>query len=41
VRDSLACALDIKEAIRLFNENKLEEMTVPLEKNETDDSGRS
>jgi cation diffusion facilitator family transporter len=29
--------VELKEAIRLFNENKLERMTVPFEKKETDD----
>jgi cation diffusion facilitator family transporter len=30
--------VELKEAIRLLNENKLERMTVPFEKNETDDT---
>jgi predicted Fe-Mo cluster-binding NifX family protein len=29
--------VELKEAIRLLNENKLERMTAPFEKNETDD----
>jgi predicted Fe-Mo cluster-binding NifX family protein len=29
--------VELKEAIRLLNENKLERMTTPFEKNETDD----
>ena len=29
--------VELKEAIRLLNENKLERMTTPLERNETDD----
>ena len=30
--------VELKEAIRLLNEKKLERMTVPFEKNETDDT---
>ena len=29
--------VEVKEAIRLLNENKLERMTAPFEKNETED----
>jgi predicted Fe-Mo cluster-binding NifX family protein len=29
--------VELKEAIRLLNENRLERMTAPFEKNETDD----